>query len=270
MHDLDTVGWGEGFSFGAYGASVGVRLHDKELLEIFSGLIPFKTEINGQKDVDRLFSVLSVVDPNTGNKRFNLYWDSGLIGHKLTAEELLNNFKAYSAISIAELSREKLFVHAGAVSWCGKAILMPGFTNAGKSTLVAELVKRGATYYSDEFAILDKNGLVSPYAKPLSLRNPVTQKQTDTPVNLIGGRSGNKDLPVGLIVFSQYKQHGKWRPQPVSMGSGVLHLLKFTHAAKRTPNRAMHYLTKAVRKADLIVSDRGEAKNIATRILEMA
>src|SRR5277367_3536052 len=42
-------------------------------------------------------------------------------------------------------------VHAGAVLWRGRALLLPGGTHAGKSSLVTELLRRGATYYSDEY-----------------------------------------------------------------------------------------------------------------------
>ena len=43
------------------------------------------------------------------------------------------------------------------VTWGrGRAIVIPGRTFSGKSTLVAELVRAGATYYSDEYAVEDE------------------------------------------------------------------------------------------------------------------
>ena len=38
-------------------------------------------------------------------------------------------------------------LHAGAVVWNQRALLLPGATHAGKSSLVAELLRRGATYF---------------------------------------------------------------------------------------------------------------------------
>src|SRR5262245_29166046 len=64
---------------------------------------------------------------------------------------------------VAQRSRAMLFVHAGVVGWRGLAIVIPGRSHSGKSTLVAELVRRGAVYYSDEFAVLDETGRVHPY-----------------------------------------------------------------------------------------------------------
>ena len=55
--------------------------------------------------------------------------------------------------------------HAGVVGWRGRAIVIPGRSHAGKSTLVAELVRRGAVYYCDEFAVLHETGRVHPYRR---------------------------------------------------------------------------------------------------------
>ena len=49
--------------------------------------------------------------------------------------------------TVAQRSRQMLFVHAGVVGWRGLAIVIPGRSHTGKSTLVAELVWRGAVYY---------------------------------------------------------------------------------------------------------------------------
>ena len=62
-------------------------------------------------------------------------------------------------------------VHGGVVGHDGRAILLPGPTGAGKSTLVAELVRRGALYFSDEYALIDGAGRVHPYPRPLLLRD---------------------------------------------------------------------------------------------------
>ena len=71
--------------------------------------------------------------------------------------------------TVAQRSRQMLFVHAGVVGWRGLAIVIPGRSHTGKSTLVAELVWRGAVYYSDEFAVLDDTGRVHPSRRPLVL-----------------------------------------------------------------------------------------------------
>lgn len=62
-----------------------------------------------------------------------------------------------------------LRLHAGAVDWSGATIVLPGAMGAGKSTLVAGLVRRGAEYVTDEVVALDAAGRVRPYPKPISL-----------------------------------------------------------------------------------------------------
>lgn len=62
-------------------------------------------------------------------------------------------------------------VHAGAVRIGGYAVLLPGSTNTGKSALVAELLRLGAEYLSDEYALIDAKGQVHSYPRPRLLRN---------------------------------------------------------------------------------------------------
>src|SRR5215467_11147446 len=79
--------------------------------------------------------------------------------------------------AVVHRSQQMLFVHAGVVGWRGLAIVIPGRSHTGKSTLVAELVLRGAVYYSDEFAVLDDTGKVHPYRRTLVLRDERQQPQ---------------------------------------------------------------------------------------------
>ncbi len=83
---------------------------------------------------------------------------------------VLKYFDSYLRVTVAENCPDRVFVHSGAVAIDGKAILLPGNSFTGKSTLTHELVKLGCKYLSDEFAILDEDGLVSPYARPINLR----------------------------------------------------------------------------------------------------
>jgi len=48
---------------------------------------------------------------------------------------------------------------------------LPGGTHAGKSALVAELLRCGAVYLSDEYALIDDRGRAQAYPRPLLLRN---------------------------------------------------------------------------------------------------
>ena len=267
MHALDDVGWEYGFSFTAYGVEIGVRLSDPDLLPFIETRTPYATKPSNAKIVDRLFSVLAITNDDPKLNRYNFYWDHMLFAKELTLEGMLHKFNALSSLAMAELSNEKLFVHAGVVEWQGRAILIPGKSHSGKTTLVAELVKCGATYCSDEFAVLDEQGYVTAYPKPLSIRPQGKQMGIDVPVEEIGGRTGRAKLPVGLVVICHYSMGARWKPQSLSPGVGMLSLLENTHSAQRTPGRALHILEQVARGARIIKSHRGEATAVTQKIL---
>ncbi len=267
MYALDDIGWGHGFSFASYGVQLGLRATDVESLELLCDHLPFKSHASDVKVVDRLFSVVATVDKKSQTPHYNLYWNQMLFAKKISLKELRTAFSAITSLAIAELSEEKLFVHCGVVGWQNKAILIPGRSHAGKSTLVAELVKAGATYYSDEFAVLDDEGYISAYPRPISLRHPLTRKQRNVAIEDIGGKIGKERLPVGMVILSEYKKRARWNPEIVSAGIGLLNLLDNTHSAQRSPGRAMEILKHAVSNAEILSSPRGEAADVARVIL---
>ena len=77
-----------------------------------------------------------------------------------TDEEVLDWLRHDIHLSVARLSTEFVFVHAAVVGWRGLAIVIPGRDTFGKSTLAAELVRRGGVYYSDLFAAFDDEARV--------------------------------------------------------------------------------------------------------------
>ena len=65
-----------------------------------------------------------------------------------------------------------LILHAAVVARNGKAIVIPGESGQGKSTLCASLVARGWRHLSDEFALLDPETLrITAHPRPISLKN---------------------------------------------------------------------------------------------------
>jgi hypothetical protein len=65
-----------------------------------------------------------------------------------------------------------LKIHAGVASFGSGCVLLPAAAGSGKTTLTAGLIHAGATYYSDEIAILDAATLrVMPVPLPLSIKD---------------------------------------------------------------------------------------------------
>jgi hypothetical protein len=165
--------------------------------------------------------------------------------------------------------RELYAVHAGAVVWNGKAILLPGMSHAGKSSLVVELLRRGATYYSDEYAMIDPDGLVHPYPRPVLLRygTPFQEPVLPEDLNSFGGRT---PVPVGWIFEVKYAEGGAWNVEPIEQSQAVFALLQNTpHILIDSPAMMSHF-KRAVQRATGFCGERGEADDAAERILLIA
>jgi len=170
-------------------------------------------------------------------------------------------------LHVAEFSPDRVFVHAGVVAWHGRALVLPGASFAGKTTLVAELVRAGAVYYSDEYAVLDAEGRVHPYARELAMRGEGSEAQSPLSVAALGGISGSMPLPVSHVVFAEYAEGAAWRPLPVSPGMAALEMLRHAVPVQRTPERVMATLGRMLEDATAVRSPRGEAKDAAQALL---
>jgi len=159
-------------------------------------------------------------------------------------------------------------VHAGAVTWGGRALLLPGASHAGKSSLVAELLRRGATYFSDEYALIDAEGRIHPYPRPLLVRNgrsqqfPMLASECDASV-------GDFSAPVGWILSLRYAPEDGWNVTPVSQSEALLSLLRNTpHVLAESPDLAGVF-QRAVAGANCYAGHRSEASQAVDQILQL-
>ena len=171
-------------------------------------------------------------------------------------------------LTIAEFAVDRVFLHAGVVAWHGKAIIIPARSFQGKTTLVKELTKMGAEYYSDEYAVLDDEGFVHPFPKMLSVRGLKDEyRQTDFSVESFGGVKGIAPLPVGLILITEFEPGAQWQPQILSEGLGVMEMLSHTIPIRYNPKFSLKVLNKTVNRAIIVKTKRGEAKDFAVKLL---
>jgi len=173
-------------------------------------------------------------------------------------------------IWVAEHAEGMVFVHAGAVAWKGRAIVVPGLTLAGKSTLVSALVRAGATYYSDEYTVLGPDGLVRPYARMLSIRPTTGGAGRRTPVTELGGRAGTQPVPLALVAHLRFDAAAGWAVEELSRGRTALALIENTVPAQTRPVEVMDHLQAATEGGVLGLSGtRGEAVEAAKRLLSV-
>lgn len=220
--------------------------------------------------VDMLYSlVVGGQDQRANTRRFNLvYFDAARLARTISVEAALHSLEMGLEFYVSTEARRRVFVHAGVVGWGTKAIVIPGKSTTGKTTLVAELVKQGATYYSDEHAVLDARGRVHPYPKPLEMYSASAGMRIKTPVADLGGTVGTRPLPVGLILASEYRKSAAWRVRELSRGKGVLALLAHTSSARHRPEFTLSTLQQVVANARCVQGVRGEAREAASIILE--
>jgi hypothetical protein len=159
-------------------------------------------------------------------------------------------------------------VHAGAVLWRGKVLLLPGITHSGKSSLVAELLRRGATYFSDEYALIDREGRVHPYPRPLLLRHG-RPEQAPVLAEEFGAAVACAPAPVGWVFSLMYEPAGAWSVVPVPQSMATLNLLQNTpHVLADSPDMVAAFQS-AVAGADCYTGRRADAVDAANQIVRM-
>jgi len=228
------------------------------------------TEGGNNNEVDILYSLRLAAPPKRAGLRpyHLLYCGSALLSRTQDLPQLLTAFENHAELLTAFRAQAHLFVHAGVVGWQGKAILIPGRSMSGKTTLVRALLDAGAEYYSDEFAVLDNEGRVHPYPVPLSIREGDNAVGCKIPLETLDIQPGSEPLPVGLVVVAKYKPYARWKPETLTPSQSMLALMDNTVAARREPTFTMPILKKVAIEAKTIASKRGEAKRIASAILE--
>jgi hypothetical protein len=258
-----------GFCFSLLGVVAGVRVNSVEKIREVEERLPWGHRRHRICPVDRLYSFyFNRRESRPGMRLYHtLYRDTEVLARTENITQLLEEFERDLALHIAQSAPKRLVVHAGVVDWNGTAIVMPGKSFTGKTTLVKEFLRRGATYYSDEYAILDKNGRVHPYPRPLMVRDSVNGRQIKVATSKLGYRAGAKPIRIGLILVTFYRRSARWRPRSQSVTRGALGLLANSFSGRRDPAKALTFISEAVSKARVLHGVRGEAAETVQAIL---
>ncbi len=256
------------FSFESYGVAVDIKCDSPELLEEFRSLIRstmigrLKPINSGETTADLEFK-FAIDEDNY----FFCYENGKLRSEPTSYIGNLNFYESYLRIKIAEYAPNDVFVHAGVAAWDDQAIVIPGSSYSGKSTLVAELVKFGAEYFSDEYAIFDSEGFVHPFPRPLQIRENGRFDQKQVSVEELGGIAADRKLPVGLIAITKYERDAVWKPETISTGEAVVEMVPHTIAIRKNTTFSLNVLKMAAERAIIIRGRRNEASEFATTLL---
>ena len=246
----------------SYGVNIGLRAELRDDLSLFERFLPFGCKRSKVKKLDRIYSVFK----DTRGK-FRLYAGARKINESYKIEDVSLGFQSHAQLFIAAHTNQKAFIHAGVVAVGAQAILIPGRSYAGKTTLVAEFIKAGAVYYSDEYAVLDRMGRAHPYPKPLSLRDSATGKQRDIAAEKLGARTGVNPLPVGVILITKYKNGAKWEAKEADSAAAIKALTMNSVSIRRTPESTLRSIARAISGALVFKSDRGDARYLVKDVM---
>lgn len=257
--------------FQAYGVKIAISAKKTDYLEEIYRLLE-KVFPNGLRKVeDQKIEHRFLIASENGDN-FDLYQNEEIVFENVAGNFFFETLESRIRVTIAEFAVEKVFLHAGVVGWKGSAIVIPGRSYSGKTTLVAELVKKGAVYYSDEYAILDSRGYVEPFPKWLSLRGIIDDyTQLDCSVESLGGIAGTKAIPVGMVLIARFERGRKtpkrWNRERLSGGQGIMEIIPHTLPMINKPRDVLTVLNKMVSRAIIVRTIRGEAAQFAETLL---
>jgi hypothetical protein len=268
MEKLNALDWADGVCYAAYGVRLGLRVTERDLLPELLPLLPPDWKPATTRRVQWVHSLSSVpLERKPGLLLHRLHTGGGQLARGSDLGRVKAAFGRDVRRVLAYLSAWRTFVHAGAVGWRGKAIVLPGPAESGKSVLTAALVRAGATLYSDEFAILDRRGRVHPYPLPVRMLEGEGPRSRPVPVEELGGRPGTKPLPVGMVLQTRYEPRAEGRLQRLSPGRAALVLMSNTMQGRRTPERVMETVGRATADAICLQGPRHDAGEFVDTIL---
>jgi len=259
------------FAFSSFGVDVCLEFGDRDLLERFKESLALVFR-----------DTLVIKDPAPGDHR--IYVGSWIDGsrikyrfegadHEFNGSEsrLFRLLRTLVRVTVAGYSREKLFIHAGAVSFNGRGLIVPAQSNAGKTTLVAELCRLGAEYYSDEYAVVDGQGMLFPFPKHLSIRGDGGRfDQQDVEIGEIGGAMGFEPVPLHVVLFCDFKSSvDTWNPTAINTGEALLRLVPHMIPFPKDPAFALDLGRNMLRNTHLLEGLRGDVREFAPKILEL-
>lgn len=190
-----------------------------------------------------------------------------LIQKSAESEELVQVLRGLLHLEISTHSPKGVFIHAGLVSLHGAGLIVPGRTGSGKSVLVNALVAEGARFYSDEYAVLDGQGLAHSYPSPAIHRlQPAGIRLV--PAMEMGWQPALPPVKLAWAVLTEYAPDMNWHPQLLGRGEGTLALFENTVCARTASARALNWLERATPSTTFWRGPRGEASDCASQILE--
>ena len=206
---------------------------------------------------------------NAAPGRFEVRLNDRVIGENESLPYLLNLIQQSADDCMIRNLDHQAVVHAGVVTYHGRAIVLPGSSGSGKTRMVQELLGRGAEYSSDEYAILDMRGNVHPYPRALMIRKD-GDEQHPLLASELNARVRTRPAPVALFLFLRYDAGAAGLDAVrLDRSDALIRLLQNSPQILEENPAVLEPLKAAVSRADSFAGVRGESGSAAAEILRL-
>jgi hypothetical protein len=176
-------------------------------------------------------------------------------------EATWERFESELGLFTAEHLHEQVAVHAALVVVDGAAIVLPGRSFTGKTTLGLALAAAGASLASDEFTLIDPtSGLVTGWARPARVRVGTASRREPVTASV-------PPAPVALVAFLRHVEGATLEIRPITRATAVIAMLDETVCARSRPDPSLD-AAMAATHGTLLRGVRGEATQAATWLLD--
>jgi hypothetical protein len=253
--------------YAAFGVSWAIQADDISAYHLLLDRLPPGSAPSSGKAVLRSYAFRTIPAASPGDDiSYLLLADGRPLVRSSEPADIADAFEESLKWLVAEHSHRRVFIRAGVVGWRDRAIVIPGGPRCGKTTLVRALVACGATYFSDEYAVLEGSN-VHPYRSRL----PEWIGEGGSLSYLLDEIRGVQPivaLPVGIVLFAPYQPGAVFKPQLISRGKSLLGLFKHSVAGQRRPEPVLRALETVTRRCNALEGVRGDAHAVATYLLD--
>jgi hypothetical protein len=210
--------------------------------------VPIRLETNDPALRERLASCYAPALVASGKNGLAGTLERGPHGFRVAVEARVVRYEADPVAAVRALNHELLqalmarcrahyFVHAAVVVWRGRALVLPGLSRAGKSTLALALLLAGARYLSDELLAYTGAGRAEPVPRALKIRDECVAYFPELAERFVGEGEGRflpfpalpqdvlaSPAPIGAVVVPRWSPAGNDRPAPITRGEALLAL----------------------------------------------
>jgi hypothetical protein len=208
-------------------------------------------------------------DPSdAGGSTYRVFLDGRLESRSDSMAAAVDYVVWRASVEAVARAEDLLALHAGAVSWRGRGVLLSAAPDSGKTTLTAALTSAGFRYFTDEAALIDPaSGLLHPFPRSLwmdssavdlvpGLRSRVNESTSGEeraqyhvrPDDLRRDAIG-RACRVRYVIFPSYHASASVELTPVSRGEALLGLSQNSFNLQTFGRRGIELLARLLRDA---------------------